>query len=177
MSRPVNSVTTTPTGKDLERFLDTIVRHVTPGGLVPTKLWMELGLTHLKKALTFYHPEFSLSEHEDLRLGCTINTLWNDGRLTTECREREWVGVALVQKMSIALLKNAIEHGTKSWDYTANDILMLVLTASLQCRAGDVLRSFFDKHPSPYIIYDDIVIKFVGGFQIDNLVGRVKIRK
>lgn len=176
MSYRVNSLASTPTGKDLERFLDTIVRHITPGGLVPTKLWMELGLGHLKMALTFNYPEFRLSSHDDLRLQCTIDTLWMDGRLTTESKERQWVGVALVKKMVIASLKNAIDNGTRSWDYTANDILMILLTSSLQCRAGDIMRSWFDKQPFPYIIYSDIIMKFVGGFQIENLVGQVTIR-
>lgn len=177
MSYRVNSVASIPTGEDIERFLDTIVRHVTPSSsLVPSKAWIEKGLANLKTALTFYCPQFTLSAHEDVRLECTIGTLLKDGRLTTECKERQWVGAALVKTMTMALLENAIDDGTKSWDHTANDILMLVLTSSLQCRAGDIMRSWIDKHPFPYIMYSDIVMKFVGGFQIENLVARVKIR-
>lgn len=99
---------------------------------------------HLNRALTFHYADYQLSKHGSLRIQAVINKLLNDGRLTTDpLREAQWLSCQVVKKMATAVLIDAVEEGTESWDVTIASVFSLVLQAALCSRPGDFKRSAY----------------------------------
>ena len=113
---------------------------------------LEQAYSSLKIGLTFEFPEVHVTPHNKFRIEVlNRDTLEKDGRLANETREWHWVGVSLVKRMGSAYLTIPTNEGTGNWDLIVNDVLMLVLTASLGCRDGNILRGDKDEHEQPYI--------------------------
>jgi hypothetical protein len=56
-------------------------------------------------------------------------------------REKLWLHSKVVKQMCTALVTDAIENGTHSWDVTCSKVLSFILQAALGSRAGDVAKS------------------------------------
>ena len=89
---------------------------------------------------------------------------------------RESLLSGALNSIAIVVLKNALEHGTLNWDITIVRVLSLILTASLQCRSGQITRTYNDNQPLPYFNYGDVCLKLVNGTEIEHLEVRIKIR-
>jgi hypothetical protein len=76
----------------------------------------------------------------------------------------------------VALLREAHDEGTTNWDKTIQKTLSLLLIGALSCRSGDIMKDQRDAHPLPFLCYDDITIKLVGGEGIENLEAIFAIR-
>jgi hypothetical protein len=135
------------------------------------------GKDRLLESCIFHYKAFALSPHERLRIATTIDSLLHQGRLTKEPSwERNWVGAAVVRKLTTAMVKQALEHGTMTWDITVAKVLSIVFVAALGARTGDVTVAPLDRHKLPYLCYQDVVIKMDGGTTIDDLMAIVTIR-
>jgi hypothetical protein len=55
-------------------------------------------------------------------------------------REKQWLGIRLIERCVTALLKDALENGTLSWDVVICRAASLILVSCLS-RAGDVALS------------------------------------
>lgn len=86
------------------------------------------------------------------------------------------MGSFLVRKLATALLEDGLVNGTLNWDVALSEVTSIVLMAALQTRAGDIARIRLDNQPLPYLCYNDITIKLVGGNKIENLQARFVIR-
>jgi hypothetical protein len=84
-------------------------------------------------------------------------------------RDAQWIGSLLLQRLIAALLREAYEEGTTNWDKTIQKALSLLLVRALLCRSGDIMKDQKDTHPLPFLCYDDITVKLVGGVGIENL--------
>lgn len=92
--------------------------------------------------LIFAYPKFSLSAHERARISVCLKSLLQEGKLTNDPqRETQWVGISLVKRMVKAMIEEAIESGTRSWDATIMKTLSIVLLSVLGCRCGDITLS------------------------------------
>lgn len=91
-------------------------------------------------------------------------------------RQSHWVGATLVEMMVDALFNNALENRTYNWDFTVVRALSLILITSLQCRSGDITKSYLDNQPLPFLTYGDVCLKLVNGTEIEHLEARIKIR-
>lgn len=172
------SISQTPTGEQIERFLFSIVGLVKPTtNAVPSYDWLQSGLRCLLGSLYFHHSAFSLSRHDSLRISTVIDELAHQGKVTKEpSRQRNWVGVFIVRKIATAMLIDALTRGTLNWDVTLSKLTSIVLTAALLVRSGDILADSLDDQPLPYLCYQDITLKLVGGQDIEHLVAEVVIR-
>ena len=116
----------------------------------------------LERALVFHYKDFKLTKQDAHRIDAVIQQLLNDGKITKDpVRERLWLGSRIVQQMAVAMLNNAINNGTKSWDVTLSCCLTIVLQSALACRAGDIQRS---KHYTgeEYLQWKHITLKATG---------------
>ena len=96
----------------------------------------------LDRALTFHYADYKLSRHDALRLDATIQKLLIDGEITRDpVREKQWLTCQIIKKLVTAVLIDAVENGTKSWDATLAGSFALVLQAALSARSGDIKRS------------------------------------
>jgi hypothetical protein len=97
---------------------------------------------HLDRALAFHYPDYNLSRNATLRIDATIQTLLDDGQLTKDpVREKQWLTCQIVKKLATAVLSDAVQQGTKSWDETLAGTFSLVLQAAMASRSGDFTRS------------------------------------
>lgn len=125
----------------------------------------------------FQYSDFRLTAHDSSRVMAAVDKLYHAGLLTKEpAREHHWVGVAIVRRLTKALLQDALNDGTVSWDVVISKVLSLVLVASLTARSGDVLASRLNDNPRPAVFFEDLVVKLVGGDKVENLVARITIR-
>ena len=164
---------------EIEQFLTSIIDKVIPKSEhgVPSLSWMNSGILRLTKSSLIHYSHFHLSDHDKLRIKTLVDGFLKQGKLTNKpARENHWVGVSLVKIMADAILDNALEHGTRNWDVTVQHLLMLILLSSLQCRAGDITKWFKDDQPLPFLAYQDVRLKLVGGSSIQDLEARVTIR-
>ena len=71
---------------------------------------------------------------------------------------------------------DALKNGTLDWDVTVRNLLILILTSALQCRAGDIFKDNLDNHELPFIAYGIIRLRLANGMQIEHLEALVTIR-
>ncbi|KAK3377162.1 hypothetical protein B0T24DRAFT_236188 [Lasiosphaeria ovina] len=91
----------------------------------------------------FKHESFSFSGRASSRLASILESLVKAGTLTRAPvrEEKLWIMHDVVGRMTTALLREALVHGTRSWEVTIQRCLALCLMAALCCRAGEVSRS------------------------------------
>jgi hypothetical protein len=158
--------------------LTTIVQRVKPTSrAVPSYDWLTVGLKHLLSSIVFYHKNFSLSTHESSHITTTIHKLFQDGRLTKEpARVKCWVGVYILRKLTVAMLVDGLENGAMNWDVTLSKVTSIILQSALSSRSGDLATDPLDDQPLPFLCYEDITLKLVGGDRLENLVAKFVIR-
>ncbi|KFZ16943.1 hypothetical protein V501_01982 [Pseudogymnoascus sp. VKM F-4519 (FW-2642)] len=168
----------TPTGEQLERFLETIVKKVKPKSLeVPSFEWLKAGFRHLLLALIFHYSEFTLSKHDSSRISSVFDVMLEEGKLTTEpSQHHNWIGVYILRHIATAIFRDALCEGTLSWDVTLSKSTSIVLTSALSCRAGDITTDPLDDQPLPFLCYRDITVRLSGGERIENMMAEVVIR-
>ena len=170
----------TPTAMDVERFCSVIVKYLDPPvHSVPTFKSMKMALGYLREELTFWFPDFKLTEHDKSRLSSNLNRLLEEGLLTQEANfERNWVGVHTVRKIASSLFVEALEKGTRNWDVTLARVSCIIIMSSLQTRIGDITdrTTKWDNEQLPYLQYSDIRLKLHKGKELQDLVGQFRIR-
>jgi hypothetical protein len=76
------------------------------------------------------------------RLDNVIATLLQEGKITKDpMREKQWLGAHIIGGMAKAILIDALDCGTLSWDCTICRVLSIVLISALCSRAGDVAQT------------------------------------
>ncbi|KAK4032396.1 hypothetical protein C8A01DRAFT_41158 [Parachaetomium inaequale] len=91
----------------------------------------------------------------------TIAQLINDGLATNaQIREPLWITSDLIRRMNTAIIKDAMEEGTMSWDCIILSVVILSLQSALSARAGEIGRSR-DYKGEEYLAYKDIDIRWV----------------
>lgn len=96
----------------------------------------------LDRALAFHYPDYKLSRHAALRIDVTIQKLLDDGQITKDpVREKQWLTCQIVKKLATAVMSDAVQQGTQSWDVTLAGTFSLVLQAAMASRSGDFKRS------------------------------------
>jgi hypothetical protein len=155
-----------PTGKQIERFLDSLVDHITPGPgsqQVPSFAWMTFGFSSLCQALYFNYADFELSRHDRVRIEAQMETHVQEGRLTKKSkRDKNWLGVHLMKRIVESLYADAWDNGALSWDTVLAKAQHLVIFFALGVRAGDITKDSRDRHELPFLAYQDVKIKILG---------------
>jgi len=106
-----------------------------------------------------------------------LDDLTNKGLLTREpTRQKEWVGVILIEAMTTSLLESALTRGTRSWDVTIQKVTSILLCSSLCCRVGDINRSLYDDQSLPFLAWKDIELALVTGSEEERFVAKITIR-
>ena len=174
----MSSANVIPKADELELFLGSIISRVIPRSKkVPSFTWLKSGLRRLFIMLTFYYPTFSISKHDSLRLKVVFQQLLNEGRITREpSRKVQWVGSLLICRLIIAIFWEALHEGTPTWDKTIQKALSLLLISALSCRSGDIMVAALGDQPLPFLYYNDVTIKLVGGTELNNLEALIVIR-
>lgn len=172
------SIDNTPSMDELERFLCSIVSRVRPrSNEVPAFTWLRGGLRRLIVVLTFHFADFRVSKHDALRMKTVFQKLLNDGKITREpSRKVQWIGSVLVRRLITVIFREAINEGTGNWDKPIQRALSLLLISALSCRSGDIMTSTRDTQKLPFLCYNDITVKLVGGNGLENLEAEVLIR-
>ena len=168
-----------PSAEDVQRFLTAILDKVEPKSPhgVPSFSWIKQGIYCLTQSALFRYPDFRLSSHDSLRINTLVDRFVKDGKLTKKpARQRQWIGVTLVKTMTDAVMDDALKNGIINWDVTVRNLLILILTSALQCRAGDIFKGNMDDHELPFLAYGDICLKLANGMQIEHLEALVTIR-
>lgn len=94
----------------------------------------------------------------DAKLKSVFSTHLARGALTKDpARQREWVDSHLLAEMCRALLLDAADRGTKSWDYRIQQALLLAMLCGTVGRVGDVLGSYDTK--DQLLTWGDITLK------------------
>lgn len=152
---------TTPTGSDIEGFLTDVAKHVKGKGLIediPSLDYIASSLTCLIPRFTFDFPDFKLSNNERLRIRSTLEGLANDGLASRDAKiTKYWAGHRVVRCLVNALLQDAMEHGTHSWDIVVAKVLSIVLLAAFASRAGDFTLSTGYNHET--VRFKDVCLK------------------
>ncbi|KFZ23385.1 hypothetical protein V502_02138 [Pseudogymnoascus sp. VKM F-4520 (FW-2644)] len=170
-------IESTPTGSDIERFLYSVVTKSRTYRDVPSLSWLKGGLERLIPKLRFDYQDFALSSNELSRLKSTVRSMLRDGLITDEpARESHWIGSILIRRMIISSIIDAAANGTYNWDKVVQRALRNVLLASLSCRVGDIMVDGLDDEEFPYLYFNDIVMKLVGGSRLENLEALISIR-
>ncbi|KFY59512.1 hypothetical protein V496_05667, partial [Pseudogymnoascus sp. VKM F-4515 (FW-2607)] len=172
------SLDNTPSMDELERFLCSIVSRVRPrSNEVPAFTWLRGGLRRLIVVLTFHFADFKVSKHDSLRMKTVFQQLLNDGKITREpSRQVQWIGSVLVRRLITVIFQDAINEGTGNWDKPIQRALSILLISALSCRSGDIMTSTRDTQKIPFLCYNDITVKLVGGDGLENLEAEVLIR-
>ncbi|KAM0797621.1 hypothetical protein BDR22DRAFT_432785 [Usnea florida] len=169
-----------PDGKTIERFITTIIPLLKPRGpsrLVPAYTTITNALQALKEALLFEYETFMLSDHEKRRISATVQKHLHNGQLTNEpMRIKQWVGAVMVQRVVTAMMVDALDSGTRNWDLTLVKVTAIVLCSALGTRIGDIATNRLDDRQFPYLIWEDITVKLVGGSRVQDLIAIVLIR-
>jgi hypothetical protein len=96
----------------------------------------------LESSLHFKYPQFKLSNHDCARLDALFATLVKAKKLFRgRWRERQWLGVNMLEKMSRSWLKLGLDAGCNSWDVHLQKLLSLVMLSALGCRSGELTLS------------------------------------
>ncbi|KAK5017462.1 hypothetical protein LTR16_001321 [Cryomyces antarcticus] len=132
-----------PTAEDIERFFDGIVTTLRPLAhrQAVSFTYIRSGLIHLINTFTFEYKDYKLDSQGRQRISSLFNKLLADKKLTKDpVREKQWLGCGVVHRLSLALIRDSLTHGTRSWDTTLYKALSLVLMAALSARGGDIAR-------------------------------------
>lgn len=81
----------------------------------------------------------------------------------------------MIRKMSVALINDAEQNGTLSWDVTLSRVLSLVLQATVAGRSGDVARSR-QYYGQEFLQYGHITIKLVSKNDSERLVAILDLK-
>ena len=167
-----------PSGEQIERFCSLIVQRVKPtSNEVPSYKWMRQGLNALYKLIDFHHDNFQLTKREHARIEANIQRLCQQGYLTKNAsREKQWVGVFMICRLTLMLMQDGLVNGTPSWDVTLSKVLAIVLMVALSSRAGDVTKGRHDSQKLPFLCYKDVTLLLHQGSTIDDLIGKFVIR-
>lgn len=112
-----------------------------------------------------------------MRIASLINFLLQEGKVTQDPTwEKNWVGAVAVRKLTTAIITDALQYGTLTWDISLAKVLSIVWVAALGVRTGDVNATPRDHQKLPYLCYHDITIKMDQGTSIDDLLAVVVIR-
>ncbi|KAG8533760.1 uncharacterized protein KY384_001501 [Bacidia gigantensis] len=171
----------TPTGEQIERFSNTIVKHMQPqAGGVPSLGSLKNGIVDLKRAFLFYFPTFQLSNHEECRIAENLLRLVQEGFLTRKVkRESHWVGSRMIRTMINSLLQDAFDYGTMNWDITLYRVMSLVVYSATAARAGDLSTDTANANAGilTYLMYQDIAMRFIpGGSELKDLFCQITMR-
>jgi hypothetical protein len=133
-----------PNGEDLHRFMDSMVQITHSRYKTSTMLsygWFHHGLRNTIQSCKFQYADFKLTSKDRLMLESLASSLLKNSILTKDpFREKQWLGIRLVERCVTALLKDALENGTLSWDVVICRAASLILVSSLG-RSGDVTVS------------------------------------
>jgi hypothetical protein len=162
----------------IERFLVSLVPYVVPRNStgVPSVKWMIRGLKALIAVLVFRFPKFGLSAHERSHIKTTVVKLQREGKLTTSpAREKKWLGVYFIRLFANAMIKDAPQNGTKSWDVLWSRLTSLILLAAVAGRSGEIALSqgYDELH---IMTWSDVRMIILLGAAEDAAVGRTRIR-
>lgn len=137
---------------------------------VPAFSYLRNGLRRLIVTLTFHYSNFRLSKHDSLRIKEVFQQLLDEGRIIkAPSRTVQWIGAILVRRLITTILQEAFEQGTANQDITIQKVLSILLILALSCRVGDITTAAEDDQPLPFLYYNDITIKLVGGNKLKNL--------
>ncbi|KAM6513417.1 hypothetical protein FALCPG4_015840 [Fusarium falciforme] len=138
----------TPDCDYLERFLTTIVKHIRSRNPDPEKNAVSFetisqGLELVTKHCIFEYKDFKLDRHDRSRLSSTVERMIKEGVVTREPARAElmWITWDIIHRMNIAILRDAIDNGVLSWDYTIYKVLFLSFQCALACRVGDIMKT------------------------------------
>jgi hypothetical protein len=154
-----------PPADVLIRFIDTVVKHVEvrlEDKPAPQFKTIRAGFQKLESALTFKYPEFKLSRHECARLDAVFDALAKDKKLLRgRWRERQWLGVTILEKMARSWMQFGLESGCNSWDIHLQKLFSVVMLSSLGCRSGELALSGF--YTEEYMRWGHIKLKLEKG--------------
>ena len=149
----------------LIRFIDTIVKHIDvrlDDKPAPQFRTIRAAFLKLESALVFKYAEFKLSLHECARLDALFDTLAKDKKLLRgRWRERQWLGVNMLEKTSRSWLQLGLDHGCNSWDIHLQKLLSVVMLSSLGCRSGELALSVH--YTDEYMRWEHIKLKLQNG--------------
>jgi hypothetical protein len=167
----------TPTGAEIERSIPILVERIKPLLDVPSYGCIVVGLRQLTGELIFHYKDFHLTPHESKRINAAVNSLLVAGKITKDpSREKVWLGSVIVRKLAASIVQDAVNNGTLNWDVTWYKALSIVYIACLACRTGDVTKGQLDDQLLPYLCYDDITLKLVGGDDIVSIQLNIVLR-
>lgn len=133
-------------------------------------------LVQLDRSLSFHYADYNLSRHGRLRIEATIQKLLDDGQITQDpVREKQWLTCQVVKKLATAVVSDAVQNGTRSWDFTLAGTFSLVLQAALSSRSGDFKRSSHYTGDE-YLKWQDIELVAVGSNDNDKLVFKMLVK-
>lgn len=109
-----------------------------------------------------YPPARSVFKNSNfsLKMKSLLNTHVEDGFLTRDAlRERHWISRHMLARMCQVVLLNAVDHGTRSWDWVVQDVLLLSMLCGTVGRIGDLLYTY-DKG-NRFVAWRDITLKLI----------------
>jgi hypothetical protein len=123
----------------------------------------------------FKYPAFKLSRHESIRIDTVLDTLSKEKKvLRGKWRKSQWLGANLLEKVSRAWLRAALDKGCLSWDVQLHKLLSIVLLSALACRSGEV--SLSRGYADEYMRWSHIKLKLAAdGNTVDNLEADVTL--
>jgi hypothetical protein len=175
-SRRANSKT--PTGEDVIRFISRLPSHLQSRHSDGKIAWTMIknARMQLDRALTFHYSDYKLSRHVALRIDATIQKLLDDGQITKDpVREKQWLTCQIVKKLATAVISDAVQQGTRSWDMTLAGTFSLVLQAAMASRSGDFTRSAHYTGDE-YLKWQDIQLVATGSNDNNGLVFKMLIK-
>ncbi|KAL6413398.1 hypothetical protein AUP68_02907 [Ilyonectria robusta] len=92
----------------------------------------------------------------------TLQQMLDEGILTKErvFGEPLWITSDIIRRMNNAIIRDAMENGTVSWDHDLQQALQLCMQSALAARAGDITRS--KKYVgNECLLYKDVQVKLV----------------
>ena len=118
----------------------------------------EYSISH---SLLFPHRDWEMTTHDAAQIDAVMRQHLKDGRATREpAFEKQWISAMLVKRMVRAILRDAIQNGTR-WDVTIHQCLSLVLQAATCSRSGDIRQTVQYKEPV-YLRWQHVTIKVTG---------------
>lgn len=103
--------------------------------------WFYQGVRYAINACQFEFDKFKLTAQDGKRLENLASRLLKANVITKDpFRQKQWLGCRIVQRCVSAILKDALENGTLSWDVVLCRAATLVLICALG-RGGDVVVS------------------------------------
>ncbi|KAE8448563.1 hypothetical protein EG329_009444 [Mollisiaceae sp. DMI_Dod_QoI] len=138
---------TCPTGDDIFRYLDTIVRNTKTkiAGKPAASLSVIRAIwARLIKLLKFRHEKLLevYTPSHVTRIEIHLDQLVNQGKLIRGTWfKKQWVSFMVLLEMAKRWFTFALTNGTRSWDITLLKVTSVVLQSALSSTSGDVTRS------------------------------------